>query len=794
MTMVQRWPAQIDVYPTGPRGLPGTPGDYDYKSKGFAATQTIPAGRSTLRTGGYLLEGDGGGALYKRVGADPGHIGAFTSNTGTVWWEIVVEDRLNICQVGASTTGTNANNDAVFAAIHKVSLAVLVPPRKKFSFSNAIKLPSNADWQVDGILNGLVQPDGDYFVTQNNADTVTTVGTVGQFAPYPIGTTSYPAVATAFQVGQWAITRVAPGAGAALWPDNITEGNQGGLELRQITEADATHIKFATGSKYPFDIPRFQQTNGGYTTAICVRNQTWSLPIPSSMTLTLAMLPRCVIVHNTDGTDGVRNSKNYYALKRVIDIQGGSMVFDTPFEYDMINPWVAEARMGKDLTIHGSGFIDNFQLYCAEGIEYDGPRGRVFGGDTSYGGRVGSRVKSDQPRGLGASRCFNMEFTNLYSHGSRGPTDNGAFKTLGNVGCVFNGFLCYDTAWVGSGSAQTIPDFFADYYFPPYYSWQQDCIYATGKGTKPSAGADRSAWWAGCRDCIIDTIIMASNVLFEYSTGLIIDTVITQNSVEFKDSSNFCVNNIKAMNVMVSGLLDSLITTVVTTGFHPTIKAAFLIRGGAINLNSNGVDVRSLKMIGVDGSSASIAIQACDYINIGFASDKPGNLKSLNLLSGTSVGTHISIEGRGLRNPIDATPSEYTPTAFGGTVAGAVTYNGETNSNVQFDGRFCDIRGSTLSVTTPASGGPTGEFRINLPRKAKNAPSASQALWATYFSGAALTGSQFYVAIQPGLGYGVLRQITAAGADTAVTFAAGAATLVVHYGGRYEIENYSDGT
>jgi hypothetical protein len=791
MTMVQRWPAQIDVFPMGARGIPGAAGSYDYPSKGFAATQNIPAGRTTIRTGGYLLEGDGGGALYKKVGASPGHIGSFQSNDGA-WWEIVVEDRLNVCQVGASATGTNANNDAVFAAIHAVSLAVLVPPKKKFSFSNAILLPSNADWQVDGTLNGLVQPDGDYFVTQNGADTVTTVGTVGQFAPYPMGTTTYPAVATAFQPGQWAITRVAPGAGAALWPDNVTEGNQGGFELRQIASASSTQIVFTTGSRFPYDVPRFQQTNGGFTTANCTRGSTWTLPIPASMTLNTGMLPRVVIVYNVGGTDSVRGSHNYYELKRVIDIQGGSMVFDTPFAYSMINPWVSECRMGKDINIHGSGYIDNFQLFCAEGIEYDGPRGRVFGGDTSYGGRVSARVKSDQPRGLGASRCFNMEFNNLYSHGSRGVTDNAAFKTLGNVNCVFNGFMAYDT---GSTSSQGVYEFFADYYFPPVYSWQQDCIFATGKGTVPNGGANRSAWWAGCRDCIIDTIMMTSNILFEYSTGLVIDTIITQGFVDFKDSDNFTVNNVKANNVMLSGLVDSLITSVFLTGFHPTGNAALWVRGGAINLNSIGVDIRSLKATGVDPACATIAIQACDYINIGFASDKPGNLKSLNLLSSISVGTHIGIEGRGLRNAIDTTPAEYVPTVFGGTTAGTVTYLGGTNAAVQYNGRYCDIRGSTITFTLGA-GPPIGEIRVQLPRRAKNSVSASQSLWATYSNGgtASLTGVQIYLDIQPGNGYATLRQIAATGVDSAVAFPAGTPTLGIRFEGRYEIENYSDGT
>lgn len=47
----------------------------------------IPEGLSAIRTNGYADPGDGGGALFVRVGAEPGHAGKVQSDDGA-WWEI----------------------------------------------------------------------------------------------------------------------------------------------------------------------------------------------------------------------------------------------------------------------------------------------------------------------------------------------------------------------------------------------------------------------------------------------------------------------------------------------------------------------------------------------------------------------------------------------------------------------------------------------------------------------------------------------------------------------------------
>jgi hypothetical protein len=70
-------------------------------SRAFAIAATIPAARSYVQTQGYYNHGDGGGALYAKVGSEPAHSGKFQSADGA-WWEIKPLFALpNIKQFGA---------------------------------------------------------------------------------------------------------------------------------------------------------------------------------------------------------------------------------------------------------------------------------------------------------------------------------------------------------------------------------------------------------------------------------------------------------------------------------------------------------------------------------------------------------------------------------------------------------------------------------------------------------------------------------------------------------------------
>lgn len=101
-----------------------------YADSRLAATSVnFPPGVNYVRTAGFAAPGDGGGAIYKRVGSEPAHPGKFQSGNG-VWFEIA-EAVLNVRMLGAKSDGTDAAGafaNALAAAVALGQNIVVVPP------------------------------------------------------------------------------------------------------------------------------------------------------------------------------------------------------------------------------------------------------------------------------------------------------------------------------------------------------------------------------------------------------------------------------------------------------------------------------------------------------------------------------------------------------------------------------------------------------------------------------------------------------------------------------------------
>lgn len=75
----------------------------DFDTRTAVSTTNISSGITYLRTSGYYLVGDGGGALYKKVISEPAHTGKIQSADGA-WWELS-EVRPNNRMFGAKIDG-----------------------------------------------------------------------------------------------------------------------------------------------------------------------------------------------------------------------------------------------------------------------------------------------------------------------------------------------------------------------------------------------------------------------------------------------------------------------------------------------------------------------------------------------------------------------------------------------------------------------------------------------------------------------------------------------------------------
>lgn len=99
----------------GPVGPPGAPGpdatESLFTTRSAVASATITSTPQFLRTSGYAVIGDGGHALYKRVGSQPAHAGKVQSTDGA-WWEIA-DQEINVRMFGAKGDGST-NDSAAF--------------------------------------------------------------------------------------------------------------------------------------------------------------------------------------------------------------------------------------------------------------------------------------------------------------------------------------------------------------------------------------------------------------------------------------------------------------------------------------------------------------------------------------------------------------------------------------------------------------------------------------------------------------------------------------------------------
>ncbi|MCK1536893.1 MULTISPECIES: hypothetical protein [unclassified Bradyrhizobium] len=92
---------------------------HQYDTLALATAAAVPGGVDLVRLLGYGAAGDGGEALYRKVGSEPSHAGKFQSADGA-WWE-TAEPKLRPKQFGAAGDGatidTGAFNDVITTAL-----------------------------------------------------------------------------------------------------------------------------------------------------------------------------------------------------------------------------------------------------------------------------------------------------------------------------------------------------------------------------------------------------------------------------------------------------------------------------------------------------------------------------------------------------------------------------------------------------------------------------------------------------------------------------------------------------
>lgn len=135
------------------------------KARDFGALSDVPgvalgAAITHLRTAGYASPGDGGGALYKRVGSEPSHAFKVQSADGA-WWEGVPDPAgVSVKQFGATGDGATDDRAAVQDAIDYARSSVATStldnsrivrvPKASYSLGSKITLYSGVHLKGEG--------------------------------------------------------------------------------------------------------------------------------------------------------------------------------------------------------------------------------------------------------------------------------------------------------------------------------------------------------------------------------------------------------------------------------------------------------------------------------------------------------------------------------------------------------------------------------------------------------------------------------------------------------------------
>ncbi|MBB4799659.1 hypothetical protein HNP32_003419 [Brevundimonas bullata] len=131
-----------------------------FASRAAAMAHNFGAGNkpSAIRLDGYASAGDGGGALYKPVAAEPAHIGRFQSADGQ-WWELA--ERVIAPEMFGAPGGTASGSDrAAMQAAHDVAhtLGVAIElPRKTYDVGAGVTLKASMQAPRGAKIQGVGQ-------------------------------------------------------------------------------------------------------------------------------------------------------------------------------------------------------------------------------------------------------------------------------------------------------------------------------------------------------------------------------------------------------------------------------------------------------------------------------------------------------------------------------------------------------------------------------------------------------------------------------------------------------------
>lgn len=716
-----------------------------------APAPTVPG--SFAQTNGYYVGGDGGhnDFLWNAGATTPDNGGSVirpsavpSGNPGR--WIAFISEPMNILTFGAKGDGTT-DNTACYVNAFAAGVRTIYTPKAAGAFVANFSIPAGCALKGDGRILGRVGIDG-MPVYGTNLQQVTN-GTPGNYATYPIGSTTFFIDSTAYNVGDF--VSILLGSTSTHDP-NI---NQQGRDFGIVQTKGAGFVTLDRGTKFAYDVPQLMRSIGapyvgtlvGWTNGGNGAGAARFLPGDFTARFSAGQVVR---IENGTGTDTVQfagfNPTAYFEDNRIRAISSSGIIFQNSFAYTHTNPILSLVGTVNDIRVQG-GYIDNLDIIAGGNVQVSDLDCRVFGMAWTDDGLISQvHCDSDQPRGFGFSWCRNVAVSNIIAKSSMGVTDNGAFKSLGCWDCTISNVDAYNTFTTNAPNTQTSYPVFFDFLSTPYQGYMQGCTIVNLNCDVSYSGSPRSAWFEGMRACKISGVKGVTDFYCALSRDCGLSDIQLGRFLRLRDNIGVSCSDFACQWASLEGHSNTYFGPGTIRGANGNQLGRNLQVTGSVTAStplSMNLRIHGLTFLSTTAADITMFIQRAPNIDVDGCSDQPGLASSLQLGLGTGVINVLA--SNNLQNPLDADPQAYVPTVTGSVTAGTSVLTLQYTVQ-QLGGRVRFIQGA---LTWNSATG-TGALTINIPAMSKNSPSSLGRIECTPGGWASIPGDAWFLQILPG--------------------------------------------
>ena len=459
------------------------------------------------------------------------------------------------------------------------------------------------------------------------AMTSSPVISLGDFAVFPVGTTTFPGDFSAYSPGDTVMVQLSAGGSQSF--------NEAGVDFGVVSTANSTELVLTAGTRLAYRDPVIEKiTNAAKHTGTVAKN---AITIAGDYTANF-QAGDIIRLENVNGTGGVEGSAFYFELARVAGITVSEITLEGRLAHSFVDPWLVKMDSVKGFKLSGGGDIERLQVQYAEDVFITDTfvRRSIYNFIYRYGIHGDYRRGIAEPSTSNNTWMFSGQMSNIHCQGSLSEFDNACFKVMGCPNMQLSNISGSNSTATAQGNFSV----FVDYFYTPYKIWNDNLQGSNIRGETPNGGSARAVWVTGIRNANVE--LSGGSIFVQRAVDSTVDIACQSSLLEVQDVVRSTITG-HAQRVTWDGGVDSYADVSVRDSLNVGSNRCFWARagsahpevGGAYTATNNEFDV-----VSYSGNAADITLymQSQDGAVVGSkCRDKSSVLASVSL--GSAVNT-----------------------------------------------------------------------------------------------------------------------------------------------------------